>query len=68
MNITLAYQGDRNDIDFGVSGKKDGLKLLTMSARELSASTKKKVRTDSCYRGGKVGSYTELTTKSLAIL
>ena len=47
INITLAYKNDENDIDFVVAEKKDELRLLMTSARELSAPTKKKVITGS---------------------
>ena len=43
INITLAYKNDENNIDFRVAEKKDGLKLLMTSTRELSAPTKKEV-------------------------
>ena len=42
INITLAYENDENDIEFEVAEKKDRLKLLMTSSRELSAPTKKK--------------------------
>ena len=47
INITLAYENDENNIDFGVAEKKNGLKLLMMSAHKLSAPTKIKVITGS---------------------
>ena len=47
INITLVYENDENDIDLGVVEKKDGLKLLMTSTRELSAPTKKKKITGS---------------------
>ena len=43
INVTLAYENDENNIDFGLAEKKDGLKLLMTSACNLSAPTKKKV-------------------------
>ena len=43
INVTLAYENDENNIDFGLAEKKDGLKLLMTSACKLSAPTKKKV-------------------------
>ena len=41
INITLAYQNDKNDIAFGVVETKDELKFLMTSARKHSASKKK---------------------------
>ena len=41
INITLAYQNDENNVDFGVAEKQDVLKLLMTSAHELSAPIKK---------------------------
>ena len=41
-NITLAYQNDENDVDFGVVERQDVLKLLMTSAHEPSAPIKKK--------------------------
>ena len=46
-NITLAYKNDENVIDLGEAEKKNGMKLLMTSARELSAPRKKKVITGS---------------------
>ena len=42
LNIFLAYQTDENDVNFGLVEKLDVLKLLMTSAREVSASAKKK--------------------------
>ena len=42
LNSTLAYHNDENDVNFGSAEKQDVLKLLMASAREVSASTKKK--------------------------
>ena len=47
INITLAYESDENDIDFGEAEKNDRLVLIMTLARERSASTNKKVITGS---------------------
>ena len=41
INITLAYQNDKNDIAFGVVETKDELQFLMTSARKHSAPKKK---------------------------
>ena len=46
-NITLAYENDENVIDLGEAEKKNEMKLLMTSARELSVPRKKKVITGS---------------------
>ena len=42
LNSFLVYQNDENDVNFGLAEKLDVLKLLMTSAREVSASAKKK--------------------------